>query len=156
MQQPPPFPEAVGFVFQETKVFFNQHLLQADVEFNQSKFHIHGRSASNHGRPRCLALGKGLGENHTPRKQALRRTWLFDHQLKFQNMLKTWGSCTESNNIILTTEAVKLPFTLLDYIITHELCHTRVKNHSKEFWAELARHIPNGRELDEKVAGMKL
>ena len=71
-------------------------------------------------------------------------------------MEKRWGSCTETNNTIINTEVVKLPFTLVDYVIIHELCHTRVKNHSKEFWVELSRHIPNWKELDEKVAGMKL
>ncbi|MGB0883600.1 MAG: YgjP-like metallopeptidase domain-containing protein [Flavobacteriales bacterium] len=31
-----------------------------------------------------------------------------------------------------------------------------MKNHSKEFWAELSKYIPNWKELDDKMYGMKL
>jgi predicted metal-dependent hydrolase len=36
------------------------------------------------------------------------------------------------------------------------LVHTKIKNHSKEFWAELSKHIPNWKDLDSKMYGMKL
>ena len=66
-------------------------------------------------------------------------------------MSKRWGSCTADNQIIINVEAVKLPYTLIDYLILHELCHTKVKDHSKAFWAELSKHQPNWRELDDKI-----
>ena len=69
---------------------------------------------------------------------------------------KRWGSCTPSNNIIINIDAIKLPFSLIDYLIVHELTHTKIKSHSKEFWAELSKHIPNWKELDEKMYGMRL
>lgn len=144
-----------------TEVYFNQQLDQPEVVFNESKFLIHVNSTIEVQPAIKAALDtwhrERAIEKITPRvKKLSRQTGLAFQQLKFQKMEKRWGSCTEANNIILNTEAVKLPFTLIDYIIIHELCHTRVKNHSKEFWAELSRHIPNWKELDEKVAGMKL
>ncbi|MFK7979605.1 MAG: M48 family metallopeptidase, partial [Saprospiraceae bacterium] len=69
---------------------------------------------------------------------------------------KRWGSCTPANNIILNVAAIKLPFSLIDYLIVHELAHTKIKNHSKEFWAEVARHIPKWKTLDAKMYEMKL
>jgi len=45
---------------------------------------------------------------------------------------------------------------IIDYLIVHELTHTKVKNHSKEFWAELSKHLPNWKNLDERKLGMKL
>jgi hypothetical protein len=77
-------------------------------------------------------------------------------ELKFMKLDKRWGSCTPSNNIIINTDAVKLPYTLIDYLIVHELVHTKIKNHSKEFWAEVSKNINNWKELDEKMYGMKL
>jgi len=53
---------------------------------------------------------------------------------------------------------VKLPEKLMDYIILHELVHTRVKNHGKEFYAELGRLVPDQKllaiELKEYGAGL--
>ena len=35
---------------------------------------------------------------------------------------------------------------MMDYVILHELAHTRVKNHSNEFWALLNKLVGNGKE----------
>ena len=143
------------------EVVFNQQLDRAEIEFNQSKFRIHVNPAMDVQQAIRAELEAWCRERAvekiTPRvKKQSKQTGLTYQQLQFRKMEKRWGSCTESNNIIMNIEAVKLPFTLIDYIIIHELCHTRVKNHSKQFWAELARHVPNWKELDDKVAGMKL
>jgi len=52
-----------------------------------------------------------------------------------------WGSCSNKNNINLNINIAFLPKELQDYILLHELCHIRHKNHSKEFWNELDRHV---------------
>ena len=52
-----------------------------------------------------------------------------------------WGSCSDKNNINLNINIVFLPRELQDYILLHELCHIRHKNHSKEFWNELDRYV---------------
>ena len=44
-----------------------------------------------------------------------------------------------------------LPEQLIDYILLHELTHTRVKNHSKDFWNELETVVPNARIMDNKL-----
>lgn len=131
------------------------------IEFNHSKFRIHVGQVLEV-QP---AIQKALEifyrerakEKIAPRVEKLsKRLKMPYQQLKLMKMEKRWGSCTERNNLILNTEAVKLPFTLIDYLIIHELCHTRVKDHSKAFWAELSRHLPNWKELDERMKGMKL
>ena len=55
-----------------------------------------------------------------------------------------WGSCSSQNNISLNVNIAFLPEQLQDYILLHELCHTRHKNHRKTFWAELDKYT-NGR-----------
>lgn len=59
-------------------------------------------------------------------------------------------------HIIINVDAVKLPWLLIDYLIVHELVHTRIKNHSKEFWAEISKYIPNWKELDERMGDLKI
>jgi predicted metal-dependent hydrolase len=62
-----------------------------------------------------------------------------------------WGSCSHQNNINLNINLVRLPAVLIDYTLLHELVHTRVKNHSAEFWAELGRYIPTPKQLDREM-----
>jgi predicted metal-dependent hydrolase len=60
------------------------------------------------------------------------------------------------NKIIINSDAIKLPFTLIDYIIVHELAHIKHKSHSKEFDKEVVKFIPDWKYLDEMLCGMKL
>ena len=44
-----------------------------------------------------------------------------------------------------------LPGQLIDYILLHELVHTRVKNHSQDFWNELETVVANARTVDKQL-----
>ena len=63
-----------------------------------------------------------------------------------RNQRTRWGSCSHKNNISLNIILTRLPAELMDYVILHELVHTRHKNHSKDFWAELDRFVPNSKK----------
>ena len=56
-----------------------------------------------------------------------------------RNQKTRWGSCSNKNNINLNRKLIYLPDELSDYVILHELLHTRIKNHSKTFWVELGK-----------------
>ena len=57
--------------------------------------------------------------------------------LKIRKMLTRWGSCTARRSINLNSWLLMLPEYLSDYVILHELVHTRIPNHSIKFWEEL-------------------
>jgi len=68
-----------------------------------------------------------------------------------------WGSCSAKNNISLNINLVRLPGPLRDYVMLHELVHTRIKNHSKEFWAELDKAVGgDAKTLAKRVRHYKL
>lgn len=62
-----------------------------------------------------------------------------------------WGSCSSKNNINLNRFIVTIPDKLQDYVILHELIHTRVKNHSTLFWQELEKVYPNCKEAAREM-----
>ena len=63
----------------------------------------------------------------------------------FRHQKTRWGSCNRNNRLSLNLGLALLPPELLDYVLLHELLHTRIKNHSKPFWAELIRLMPDAR-----------
>lgn len=143
------------------EVFFNKTYTEPKVEFTYSKFKIFLPNKKNI-QPTIQKALRQFFKKKALIKIAPRviywseQTGLTFNELKFLTLEKRWGSCTPKNNIIINTEAIKLPFSLIDYLIVHELCHTKVKNHSKEFWAEVSKYISNWQELDEKMKGWKM
>ncbi len=59
--------------------------------------------------------------------------------VKIRKMKTRWGSCSAKNGINLNSWLVMLPDHLSDYVILHELVHTRYKDHSPGFWESLDR-----------------
>ncbi|MDD2283980.1 MAG: SprT family zinc-dependent metalloprotease [Paludibacter sp.] len=54
--------------------------------------------------------------------------------VKIQSSKTRWGSCSKTQNINLSFYLMLLPSHLADYVILHELCHTREMNHGERFW----------------------
>lgn len=54
-----------------------------------------------------------------------------------------WGSCSSKKNLSFNCALLLYPEELLDYVIVHELCHLKFMNHSKEFWAEVGKYMPD-------------
>jgi predicted metal-dependent hydrolase len=68
-----------------------------------------------------------------------------------RNQRTRWGSCSHKDNISLNVKLIGLPDELIDYVILHELVHTRFKNHSKQFWDELDKILGKGKGIDVRL-----
>lgn len=67
------------------------------------------------------------------------------NSLRISSARTRWGSCSSNNNISISLYVMLLPEHLREFIILHELCHTRHHNHSAAFHATL-RILTQGRE----------
>lgn len=142
------------------QVFQKNDIKKVSIEFNDSKFKIYQNSAHTQEHLK-IALENFFKEKSIekiiPRMEKWsKETNLIYKEIKFRKLKKRWGSCTYDNKIILSINAIQLPFSLIDYLIVHELSHIKVKNHSKDFWIEVSKHLSNWEELDRKIKHIKI
>ena len=53
-----------------------------------------------------------------------------------------WGSCSSEKNLNFNWKLILAPPEVLDYVVVHELCHLKEMNHSKAFWDEVGKVMP--------------
>lgn len=78
-----------------------------------------------------------LIEKHTP------RSGLIPRSLRIKTQKSRWGSCGPRNDINLNWLLMLAPPSALEYVVVHELCHIKHKNHSRDFWQLVAEHLPD-------------
>ena len=64
-------------------------------------------------------------------------------RLIVRRMKTRWGSCSKAGNLVLNTDLVKAPADCIDYVIMHELCHLRIREHTPAFYRLLSRCMPD-------------
>ena len=91
------------------------------------------------------------------RLEELAKTHGFSYKkITIQNAKTRWGSCSYDNSINLSLHLMRLPDYLIDYVILHELVHTKIKNHSPQFWQLLEQVSGNARKLDREVKEFRI
>jgi predicted metal-dependent hydrolase len=73
------------------------------------------------------------------------------NELRYRNLKNRWGSCDQNKNITLNINLMELPWHLIDYVIIHELNHTKYLNHSQDFWANMQKMLPATKELRKEL-----
>ena len=65
-----------------------------------------------------------------------------------------WGSCDSIKHITLNSYLIQLDWKLIDYVILHELAHTKHQHHQSEFWSYLTLLLPDCRERRKQLKQM--
>ncbi len=71
--------------------------------------------------------------------------------LRIRKLTSRWGSCSSSKVITLSYFLMQLPWELIDYVILHELVHTKHLNHSPNFWRALEELMPGAKRLQKEI-----
>lgn len=87
------------------------------------------RTAENYFRTRIEAISEQTGLNY--------------QQMKISNASTRWGSCSSKGIINLNWRLIMASPEIIDYVIIHELAHTKHMNHSKSFWALVGKYCPD-------------
>ena len=68
---------------------------------------------------------------------------LFPRSITIKTQKSRWGSCGIRNDININWLLIMAPKEVLEYVVVHELCHIKVKNHSRQFWSLVGEHLPD-------------
>jgi predicted metal-dependent hydrolase len=66
-----------------------------------------------------------------------------------------WGSCNSKREITLNLYLMQLPWHLIDYVLVHELVHTKVMQHGVPFWAEMEKYMPDAKQLRKQMSAYR-
>ncbi|MDD1648902.1 MAG: M48 family metallopeptidase [Methylococcaceae bacterium] len=67
---------------------------------------------------------------------------LLPRNIRVKRMKTRWGSCGPRNDINLNWILAFAPPSVLEYVVVHEICHIRHRNHSREYWALVTHCLP--------------
>lgn len=68
-----------------------------------------------------------------------------------KSMRSRWGSCNSQKDITLNIFLMMVPWELIDYVIVHELVHTKYLHHGADFWAALEAIVPDYKQRRKEL-----
>jgi predicted metal-dependent hydrolase len=61
------------------------------------------------------------------------------NRIYVMNQRTVWGNCSRKQNVSLNWQLIRAPRFVIDYVILHELLHTRFMSHGQVFWRNMSR-----------------
>lgn len=74
------------------------------------------------------------------------------HSIKVKQLKSRWGSCDNFQKLTFNMYLMQLPWSLIDYVILHELQHTRILRHGPPFWNAIQECVPNVSQLRKTIS----
>ncbi len=89
----------------------------------------------------------------TPKLQSLAGELGFTfNKTSIRSQKSRWGSCSSSGTISLNDQLLFMQEETVQYLMIHELCHTRHMNHSAGFWCLVESHCADFKLQDKYLS----
>jgi predicted metal-dependent hydrolase len=107
-------------------------------------------------RDALIAWYKGRARQRLPERVSVFAERLGDAPpaVRVSDQEKRWGSCSRTGELRLNWRIIMAPLALVDYVVAHEVCHLKLKNHSPAFWYLLRRLMPDYERRRERLRVM--
>lgn len=126
------------------------HLKGFKVDFNGAFFIQIPQTIKTIEQNACIQLALSTWMKKTIKTKILRivqyhgqQFQLYPTVVRVKTQKSRWGSCSHTNAININWLLLLAPPVILEYVVVHELCHIREKNHSAAFWQLVAAHLPD-------------
>lgn len=73
------------------------------------------------------------------------------NSVAIKQLKSRWGSCDTQKHIVLNLFLMQLPWECIDYVLVHELVHTKVLHHGADFWSTMEANLPNTKALRKQI-----
>ena len=80
-----------------------------------------------------------------------RETGLSYNKITIRSQKTRWGSCSSRGTISLNDQLLFVSQANAEYLMIHELCHTRHMNHSRKFWGLVESHCADYRKHEDTL-----
>ena len=70
-------------------------------------------------------------------------------KVQVKDLAYRWAACLVNGDMQFHWKCLMAPLTVIDYVVVHELCHMRHRDHSAAFWNEVDKVLPGYREHKE-------
>lgn len=84
------------------------------------------------------------------------KTKLYPQNITYRYARQRWGSCSYVNNISINYMLLQFPKEAIEYVILHELCHIKEKNHSKRFYNLLSLYMSDYKKRENMLKYKKI
>ncbi len=82
--------------------------------------------------------------------------WIDYNKLHIKDLKTKWWSCSWIQNISLNLKIVHLPIKFLEYVIVHEACHLKEKNHQKKFWDLVLKYSVDYKDIRKELKSVRI
>ena len=114
-----------------------RHSVKKIIQLTQQEEAKYKKQAGAFFQQKCQFFAEQMGLHH--------------RSVKVNGARTRWGSCNRKGDINFTYRLIFAPEELIDYVVVHELAHTKEMNHSANFWTIVEQIMPDYKERRKKL-----